>query len=330
MDAMLDSDVDVCFILDRKKGDESYRGVPVLTPDAFSAIGSKANFSCVVALHNHYVDMAELFGELKALGFSELLTLVQFIRRVPTVKFSSYWLDTSFDYSSAAENLTWFRDLLSDKDSKSLLDAIIQYRLHGAVNDCPVPSIHDEYVPEDLPRYHEPLRLIDCGACFGVAVEKMQSAGYELDAVAVFEPDPGNFEKLGQKRFGQAEIIRFPLGVWSSNIQLRFDAQGTMGSAIGDAGGMMIQCASIDSLLPDFKPNLIKMDVEGAELEALKGAELTLRECSPDLCISLYHLPGHLLEIPMYLAALGLDYSYHLRVHEFNTFGTVLYCRRKH
>jgi len=66
------------------------------------------------------------------------------------------------------------------------------------------------------------------------------------------------------------------------------------------------------------------MDIEGAELDALKGAENTIRESLPDLAICLYHSPSHLWEIPLFISSLG-DYKFHLRNYTSFISETVLY-----
>ncbi|HEX8937837.1 MAG TPA: FkbM family methyltransferase, partial [Sphingomicrobium sp.] len=74
--------------------------------------------------------------------------------------------------------------------------------------------------------------------------------------------------------------------------------------------------------------NLVKLDVEAAEIETLKGMERIIREQRPNLLVSVYHTPSHLYEIAELIQGWGLDYRFHLRVHEYNTFGIVLYCLR--
>jgi hypothetical protein len=74
--------------------------------------------------------------------------------------------------------------------------------------------------------------------------------------------------------------------------------------------------------------NLIKLDVEGAEIETLKGMEQLIRSQRPNLLVSAYHTPGHLHELAELIESWQLGYSFHLRMHEYNTFGVVLYCLR--
>jgi hypothetical protein len=68
------------------------------------------------------------------------------------------------------------------------------------------------------------------------------------------------------------------------------------------------------------------MDIEGAELEALKGASETIIKHKPNLAISLYHKPQDLWEIPNFIKSLRNDYKFYLRSHGHLTFDSVLYC----
>lgn len=72
------------------------------------------------------------------------------------------------------------------------------------------------------------------------------------------------------------------------------------------------QCISIDSLFQDKeKSNIyIKMDIEGAELSALKGAQLLLKTGKRiTLAVCTYHRPQDVYEIPSYLESLGYSCS---------------------
>ena len=73
-----------------------------------------------------------------------------------------------------------------------------------------------------MPRYAEPLRLIDCGAFTGVAIQKFLTAGYAIDSAIAFEPDPASFATLAARNFPISRRLNLPLGTWSSTIQLRF------------------------------------------------------------------------------------------------------------
>ena len=67
------------------------------------------------------------------------------------------------------------------------------------------------------------------------------------------------------------------------------------------------------------------MDIEGAEIAALKGAEAALRRFRPKLAISVYHRLSDFWQIPRYLESLGLGYKFHLRHFTTHVEETVLF-----
>ena len=69
----------------------------------------------------------------------------------------------------------------------------------------------------------------------------------------------------------------------------------------------------------------VSLDIEGGEIDALKGAERIIREGRPVICLSLYHKPDDLWRIPLLLASMVDDYAFHIRQHMFNSFDSVLY-----
>lgn len=329
VDELLDAGVGIDRILDRGKAGTTYRGLPVraLGDDGAAVEGR----TVLVALHNHYVDLHQLRDDLIEAGAAQVLTptnLRQWLDGPPS--WPGYWLDPAYDYDVHADQFARVRGLLADDTSRSLFDAILRYRRSGDIADCPRPSPDDEYTPRDLPRYPEPLHLVDCGAFTGVAIQKFITAGYRVDSAIAFEPDPTNFATLAARRFPVGRRLNLPLGTWSSTTQLRFSSDSSMASHLDDQGDTVIQCVAIDDLLHNEPVNVVKLDVEGAEIETLKGMQRIIHTQRPALLVSAYHTPGHLHEIATLIDDWKLDYRFHLRVHEQNTFGVVLYAQQVH
>lgn len=69
----------------------------------------------------------------------------------------------------------------------------------------------------------------------------------------------------------------------------------------------------------------VKMDIEGSELEALKGMSRTICACKPKLAICMYHKPEDMWEIPMYLKKLVPEYRLFVRHYSNSDLETVLY-----
>lgn len=325
VDELLAAGMTIDLILDRGRAGDNYGGIPVLALDALEE-GCLDGRTALIALHNHYVDIKAIHQELVAAGAARVVTpihLPEFINHPRTRP--GYWLDPDFDYAAHAAGFARARALLADDRSRELFDAILRYRQSGDVMDCPSPSADDEYVPADLPRFAEPLRLIDCGAFTGVAIHKFLKAGYAVDSFIAFEPDAASFAKLAARDFPVSRGLCLPLGTWSSTTQLKFAGDSSMASHLSDDGNVTVQCVAVDDVVRGEAANLVKLDVEGAEIETLKGMVRLVGEQQPNLLVSAYHRPGHLYEIAQLIDDWQLGYRFHLRVHEQNTFGVVLY-----
>ena len=330
VDELIDSKVAIDLILDCGKSGQEYRGIPILALDDL-ATGRLTDRTVLIALHNHYVDMKKLHDQLMATGIARLLTPIDLAQLIDRPKaWPGYWLDPEFDYAEHEAAFARARAMLADDKSKAVFDMILRYRRKGDITDCPSPSIDDEYTPSDLPRFAGPLQLVDCGAFTGVAIHKFLKAGYVIDSFVAFEPDPANFAILAARNFPARRGLCLPLGTWSETTQLKFSSGRSMASHLSDDGNVTIQCVAIDEVLQGEPVNLVKLDVEGAEIHTLKGMQRIIGEQRPNLLVSAYHTPGHLHEIAGLIDDWHLGYRFHLRVHEHNSFGVVLYALQDH
>lgn len=88
-------------------------------------------------------------------------------------------------------------------------------------------------------------------------------------------------------------------------------------------------CRSVDSFVEQTgldRVDLIKFDLEGADLHALIGAFYTIEKFRPQLAISIYHRMKEFWEIPIVLFQLCENYEFHLGYYSFERFETILYC----
>ncbi len=92
-----------------------------------------------------------------------------------------------------------------------------------------------------------------------------------------------------------------------------------------EEGTATVQMVCLDDVLKMVSPTMIKMDIEGAELDALRGAKRIIQEQTPDLAVCVYHKMSHLWEIVLYLYELVPQYRFYLRSHYGFTMETVLY-----
>jgi FkbM family methyltransferase len=304
---------------------EVRQGIPVYTLADWLKFGQPKQFHAVVSIFNSDVDVVPIIEQLQAAGFARVLSVVDYIDLCPNGIKVPMWLAPMSYYRGKESQVAAALSLFSDRLSRQWFEGAMHVRRTGDWNALPKASVDDQYIPVDLPRWSEPMRLIDCGAYDGDTIELL-SGQYRIAAAAAFEPDPDSYAKL-VRRCRDFETFFLPCGVSSSACLVRFDAGLGKGSRIDSRGETIIQCVSIDDVAPSFSPTLIKMDIEGAELDALLGAERTLRRYRPYLAISIYHKPEHLWEIPLWLAKLDLGYQMYLRGHGHCGYELTLYCR---
>ncbi len=176
-------------------------------------------------------------------------------------------------------------------------------------------------------------RLVDCGASIGESTTALIGVTQgRFDRSWMIEPDRLNVATLQgflRKHAGAAYADRLslhPVAVGEHAAQVPFRHVGNHGGVVLQDGPQSeyVQVEPIDAIVDD-RATIIKMDVEGFELPALKGAERTIRDARPKLMVSAYHRSTDLLEIPAWVDAVAPGYRIGLRHHTEDRWDTCLY-----
>lgn len=185
----------------------------------------------------------------------------------------------------------------------------------------------DEVVTEDY--IYDDAYLVDGGGydAFNTLtyIEKYFKGKEYLAKAAIFEPDFEN-AKVCQKRceaFKNIEVYQLGL----SDVEtVKFFSSGLKeGSNYGDSGESLVKTKKMDDVLSDKKIGFIKLDVEGYEENAIKGAEKIIREQEPVIAVSIYHKRSDIYRIPKLILELNPNYVFYMR-HYLVSYGeTVLY-----
>lgn len=104
-----------------------------------------------------------------------------------------------------------------------------------------------------------------------------------------------------------------------------FFAEAEAGSHAAAEGEVVVKGISLDEIVKDEKVSYIKMDIEGSELNALKGAKNVIKRDRPRLAICIYHKPEDILELPLYILDLVPEYKFYIRHYCSCMWETVLY-----
>lgn len=223
------------------------------------------------------------------------------------------------DYRSFQTFLRTFADLTSDPDQEPFLHP------HYDENHF---YFHSVFFPLKNREVFANVGAL-VGDCAVEFIQACQAKGLEYEEIINFEPDHNNFLLLSENMKPFPRIRCLPYGLWSQRSRLRFSNPNQSGSGtpgkLDKDGSLEVDVVSLDALLPDSGITLIKMDVEGAEMEALRGAVDTIRRNRPKLAISIYHKRDDILEIPLFIHQLDLGYKFYLRHHSTTFDELVLY-----
>ncbi len=169
------------------------------------------------------------------------------------------------------------------------------------------------------------------GGCYDGETSKcfQDWAGKHFKASIGFECDTRSIDLIKKNMKELMEDGQFRLveaGCYSDQERLHFvESSLPTGSYINDAGSVSVPVDSIDHVLNGERVSFIKLDVQGVELEALKGAEQTIKEHHPKLAISLYHKDADMYEIPLWLMEIAPDYTFYIRHYDADECETILY-----
>jgi FkbM family methyltransferase len=190
---------------------------------------------------------------------------------------------------------------------------------------------------------------VDAGACVGDTIEKfLYNTGGDFKKIYAFEASPQIFEILRIKvseivdLFGVDEesIECIPEGVGSEEKNLILHCSTTncgsntfsdeilqrQGNKITWQFTEQIKVCRLDKYLKDVPVSFIKADIEGSELDMLKGGSELIKRFRPKIAICLYHKLEDLFEIPLYIKSLVPEYKMAIRHHSGLYTETVLYC----
>ena len=303
------------FVVDKKNIDTLYN-LPVLGVNQIDQVP--------VNLILGYVPTRETVQEV----YNKILEKHEFINFV-VYDFSFLSFGLFDDNYLNSKEFNWVNEKLEDKYSKDTLISYIKSRNSGDYTVCEKFYDANQYFAESIIFFKENETFVDCGVFDGETIKEFISRNNNsFDYIFGFEPDKSNYENSinNLKSISTKKLNIFNLGSWHKNDTLRFNSISERVSEIDPNGSVEIKVDSIDNLITDKKVSYIKMDVEGAELNSLRGAEKIIRLNKPKLAICLYHKPEDIYDITYWIDSLELNYKFYIRLHTRFSQELVLYC----
>ena len=175
-----------------------------------------------------------------------------------------------------------------------------------------------QYFTEQIFTFSGPEFLVDCGAFDGDTLVAffalMERLGSDESRAVALEADSDNMKSVLQtlQRYALSNVEVIEAAVGKDDVAR--DASDFF-NCRERSDARQVQVVTLDRVLEGKAPTLIKMDIEGAELDGLSGAELTISQFHPKLAICVYHETSHLIEIPSYILANHPKYRVFMRHH---------------
>lgn len=219
--------------------------------------------------------------------------------------------------------------MLADEQSRRTYADILDFKLSGKIRylmDC---TTEREEVYARLLKPSKKETFVDLGAYDGDTIEEFLAAtGGECNRIIAVEPDAKNFAKLQKRLQEDSRVSLHHAGAWSSDTILPFQVKAGRNSAVGNGVKVReVQMRTVDSLLQGEPATIIKLDVEGAEAQAIQGSALTITQHRPKLLLSLYHRNEDMFALPLQIKRLNPAYSLYVRHHLYiPAWETNLYC----
>jgi FkbM family methyltransferase len=223
------------------------------------------------------------------------------------------------------EKLNLVLSMLNDYDSKM----IFSNYLKSAV------TFSNEYLSNTMPQYFPSFFqltdkeiVVDGGAYIGDTLNDYLRIHKSFLQYHAFEPSMHNFVELSKNKISN-NLFVYNKGLGLSNQNLLFHdgvesstTSSFVSSTFNSNNLMEVQIVRLDDIISEV--TFIKLDIEGAELDALIGSAHLISVCKPKIAVCVYHKFEHLWQIIDFLKSLRSDYKFSIRYHSLSNILTEL------
>lgn len=205
------------------------------------------------------------------------------------------------------DDLDWLLRRVADEESRAYLEALIRVRWTMDPSQSRRNAhVRGQYLydnPDTAPQPGDV--IVDCGAYTGdTARDFLERLGGNA-SIHALEPFPANFARLEAlaASLPPGTVVPMKMAAGAARGTATLTAPGEeasmyprVGAADGD--GIAISLESLDDLFAAKRVDYVKMDIEGAEVDALRGAAALIARDCPTMVIASYHRPDDLWTIP--------------------------------
>lgn len=233
--------------------------------------------------------------------------------------------DFKDDYKNNKHRYDCVYNLLSDEKSKDVFEKVINFKMTFDYNfmDGFTNNHEGQYFDKELIPDIKEISFVDGGGYVGDTASEVIKNYPDFKKIYLIEPIAENI-RIAKRELGHYENIEFlTCGVSKTKETLFFNEEKSFSTIYGK-GTKSVEVDTIDNLVKE-KVDYIKLDIEGAEQDAIDGAKETIKRYKPILAICVYHKAEDWYKIPEKVLEIESDYDIYLRHYMEGIFETVMY-----
>lgn len=230
------------------------------------------------------------------------------------------------------ENIHQYMDLYNnqflDETSKRVLFHLLAYRITRSKSRLYLAYCGDsrQYFDSRITKYKEDCVYVDCGGLDAKNAVEFALECPSYKHIYIYEPIRDYYLDCIKniKDLGLDNVTIRNSAVYSKKTNLYFDIAKKGSSRMAEQGKTEVSAVSLDEDIGE-PIGFLKMDIEGAEKQAISGSRRHIKEDNPYLAVCVYHLPGDIWEIANQILSINSNYNLYLRHHRIDPNETVLY-----
>ena len=310
-------DVHIDFFVDndpkKNNGNFNIHGIPCISFDQLKAYEN--NLIIFVAMG----DAEAVINQIQKEGYSNYLNIDKIHNKLDCCSY------TIMDRIEQENKLLETYDMLNDNKSQEVFTFILKKIYDwNFISSYEEIKSENQYFDSDVVHLKNSDVLIDAGAYDGDTIlDFLKISDNNFNKIYAFELDKWNYDKL-QKNIEElpqavaAKIMIINKGLGEKSESINYIPSNKSTVILTDDNlneNVSLSQAELVPLDETINDNVtfIKMDIEGAELSALKGARHLIQKYKPTLAICVYHKFSDLWEIPLYIKKLVPEYKIYFR-----------------
>ena len=239
-------------------------------------------------------------------------------------------------YQYVCQHLRQFEEayaLLADEFSKKVFVSVLNAKLSGDFSLYNEVMSRTEYFDDEIINLKDNEVFLDVGAYKGKdIVEFVWRTGGKYDGIIALEPDKKTLTILQDTVdcHGIKDVEVHVKGAWHKHAFLHFHDGREGSSRVSETANVAfpstsIEVDTIENVLYGRRVTYVSMDIEGAEHNAILGAEQTIKKWKPKMAVCVYHKREDLFDLLLLLKSFVPQYKFYMRHYSDNQTETVLY-----